>query len=203
MLNKPKRPVAKRYDLASVDKPEEEATRRQLRQRNTFKRAVAVAEAETNPKKRLALFRKADAALAEYMHTTVEDLAIQRATGQLAEAVKALALRDRSSLEADIAHWRRALRVEDPYLDGLEVFWCRAKDEVAIIDAGGAAGQYDIHVAAYRREIATREAYLKALRELSLKAQFQERPAPAKRKRAAAKPKPKPKLGLRVRKVKP
>jgi hypothetical protein len=155
-------------------------TEKQRRQQDAFLHAVRQAEAEPNGRKRRVLLDRADALLAEFTGTTVAMLKAHRALGSVAAEVKQMAARDRAEADADIAHWRKTLHVEDPYLDGLEVAYCHAKDDLAVIENGGATGQYGTHIAVYKREIASRDAYLKALREISLTAQFKPR---ARRKR--------------------
>jgi hypothetical protein len=98
-----------------------------------------------------------------------------------AEAQKGLADQDRVPDEAEIAHWQQTLRVEDPYLDGLQVFWCKAKEAVAVVENGGAQGQYEGHLTAYRRELETRNAYLKLLREIAHAMQFKPHKAKPRR----------------------
>jgi hypothetical protein len=138
-------------------------------------RVMRQAKAEPDGRKRRALFNKADALAAEFMGITAAALKAHRALGSVAAEVKQMAAENRAEADADIAHWRKTLHVEDPYLDGLEVAYCHAKDDLAVIENGGATGQYGTHIAVYKREIASRDAYLKTLREISLTAQFKPR----------------------------
>ena len=159
------RPAPQRFD-----EPED-----QRRKRVEFSRLVRQIKHEPDGRKRRALFGKADALAAEFAGTTVAMLRAHRALGSVAAEVKQMAAENRAEADADIAHWRKTLHVEDPYLDGLEVAYCHAKDDLAVIENGGATGQYGTHIAVYKREIAARDAYLKTLREISLTAQFKPR----------------------------